>query len=267
MFDESQIEFLAALDTAAASEGDLDGFERLIADISRNTTRDVGMTISLLGNYRDAQLAERAAQQARDRFTDPEDIAQLSNDAVTGMLYRMEVEDGITGLLHRAQPHPGIGYWAALVEDWCQTPNMTALQRISVLTSASRLGADGARAQLEKLVEGIDDPNDPKWNDGHALGSTVGQAVTELRRRKPLLDKNLLDRLVRADQINLVMSGVKALTAHGDRDALTRLLAAHREVSDWHQKDELANAIELLSLKLGVIVRLNDGQYNANDEQ
>ena len=212
MFDQNQVEFLAALDSAAAFEGDQAGFERLVAHVGRNSIGDVGMTISLLGNYRNAQLAELAAQHARDRFTEPEDIARLSKNAVIGMLHRMEVKDGFTGLVHRAQPHPGIAHWTELIEDWCHTANLTALQHTTVLTAASRLGSEEARAQLERVVEGIEDPNDPKWNDGHSLGATVAHAVSELRRRKPLLDKDLVDRLIRADQINLLMSGVKAMT-------------------------------------------------------
>jgi len=261
LFDETQIELRSALDVMAAGAGDKTAFARLIADINKNPLNHVGMTISLLGNYRDAQLAEEAAQQARDRFTEPEDIVRLSNHAVTGMLHRLELDFGFGGLVHPAQPHPGITHWTALVEDWCQTPNLTELQLINVLTSASRLGAEEARAQLERAVEGITDPNDPKWNDGHSLGATVAHAVSELRRRKPLLDKDLLDRLIRGDQINLLMTGVKAMSAHGDRDALDRLLVAHREGPGWHERDELANAIEVLSLKLGVVIRIVEGQY------
>ncbi|MDX6285601.1 MAG: hypothetical protein QOG53_1086 [Frankiales bacterium] len=265
LFKETEIELLSALDVMAAGAGDNTAFARLVADIDKNPLNHVGVTISLLGNYRDAQLAEAAAQPARGRFVEPEDIVRLSNHAVTGMLHRLELDFGFGGLLHHAQPHPGIAHWTALVEDWSHTPNLTELQLIDVLSSASRLGVEDARAQLERAVEGITDPNDPKWNDGHSLGATVGHAVSELRRRKPLLDKELLGRLLRADQFNLFMAGVNALSAHGDRDALERLLAAHREDLGWHEKNELANAIEVLSLKLGLVVTLVDGQYEMPD--
>jgi hypothetical protein len=208
-----------------------------------------------------ADLAESAARKARDRFTKPEDIVRFSNAAVIGMLHRLELDFGFGGLIHASQPHPGIAYWTDLVEDWSQIPGLTELQLIDVLTAASRLGAETARLQLGQLIEGITDPNDPKWNDGHSLGATVAHGVSELRRRKPLLDKDLLDRLIRGDQVNLRMTGVKAMSAHGDRDALERLLVAHREGPGWQERDELANAIELLSLKLGVVIRIVEGQY------
>lgn len=265
IIDETQIELRSALDLVAASAGDQTAFARLIADIDRNPLHHVGMTISLLGNYRDANLGETAAEQARERFTEPEDIVRLSSHAVIGMLHRLELEFGLGGPAHPAQPHPGIAHWTTLVEDWSQTPGLTDLQRIDVLTSASRLGAEEARTQLEQIVTRITDPNDPRWNDGHSLGATVGGAVSELRRRKPLLDKDFLDGLLRADQINLMMTGVHAMSAHGDRDALQRLLVAHREHLGWHQRDELANAIEVLSLKLGLVVRLVDGQFEMPD--
>jgi hypothetical protein len=265
IFDEAQIELRSALDVMAAGAGDQAAFASLIADIDKNPLNHVGVSISLLGNYRDVDSAETAAQQARDRFTEPKDIVRLSNHAVTGMLHRLELDFGFGGFVHPAQPHPGIAHWTALVEDWSQTPGLSELQLIDVLTSASRLGADEARAELAQIVEGITDPNDPKWNDGNLLGATVGHAVAELRRRKPLLDRDFLDRLLRADQINLLMTGVKAMSAHGDRDALKRLLSAHSEGPGWHERDELANAIEVLSLKLGLVVRLVDGQYQMLD--
>jgi hypothetical protein len=260
LFDDS-LELRSALDVTAAGAGDREAFARLISDIDKNPRNHVGMTISLLGNYRDADLAEAAAQKMRERFKEPEDVARMSQHAVTGMLHRLELAFGFGGPAHPAQPHPGIAHWTALVEDWIQTPGLTELQHLEVLTSASRLGAEYARAQLERAVEGITDPNHPKWNDGSSLGATVGHAVSELRRRKPLLAKDLLDRFMRADQINLLMTSVKAMSAHGDRDALDRLIAAHRDAPSWRDKDELANAIEVLSLKLGLGVRLLDGQY------
>jgi hypothetical protein len=263
--NEIQIELRCALDLLAASSGDQTAFASLIADIDKNPLHHVGMTVSLLGNYRDADLAENAAEQARRRFADPADIVALSNDAVIGMLYRLEFEFGFGGPAHPAQPHPGIAHWTTLVEDWSQTPGLTELQRIDVLTSASRLGAEEARTQLEQIVIHITDPNDPRWNDGHSLGATVAHAVSELRRRKPLLAKDFLDRLLRADQINLLMAGVHAMSAHGDRDALERLLAAHGEHVDGHERDELANAIEVLSLKLGLVVKLVDRQFELPD--
>ena len=172
---------------------------------------------------------------------------------------------GFGGILHAAQPHPGIQPWMTLVEDWSTSSDLTDLQQVDALTAASRLGAEEARSQLERLVKGISDPNEPKWNDGSSLGATLDHAITELRRRQPLLDKDLLDRLIRANQINLVTGGINAMSAHGDRDALERLLAAHRENPDWHAKNELANAIELLSAKLGRVIRLVTGHYELLD--
>jgi len=248
-----------------AAAGDETAFARLASDIESNSVRYVSMTVSMFGNFRDARLAEEAAERARARFTAPDDMVHISRAAVTGMLYKMESDFGFGGVLHPAQPHPGIEPWAALVEDWSTSPGLTDLQQVEALTASSRLGAEEARTRLELMVEGISEPNDPKWNDGNSLGSTLGQAVAELRRRRPLLDEDLLDRLIRADQINLVTAGIKALAAHGDRDALERLLAAHREGPDWHEKNELANAIELLSLKLGLVIRLIDGRYELLD--
>lgn len=263
-FNDAQVELRSALDLVAAGTGDTTAFRRLVADIGKNPTSHVSTTVSLLGNFRDAELAELAAQQVRGRFSEPEDVTRFSRSAVTGMLHRFELQFGFGGPVHHALPHPGIAHWTALVEDWCETSNLTPLQNLDVLTSAARLGAEEARTRLERAVEGISDPNDPAWNDGNSLGSTVAQAIAELRRRKPLLDKDLLDRLIRADQINLCMAGVKAMSAHGDRDALERMLLAHHEGPGWHEKDELANAIEVLSMKIGVTVRLVEGHYEVS---
>ncbi len=219
-------DLLSALGVMAAGAGDATAFERLISEMDRNPLEHVGMTVSLLGNFRDASMAEAAAQQARDRFRSPEEIVRLSHAAVTGILYRMEADFGFGGVLHPAQPHPGIAPWTALVEDWAATPDFTDLQRIDVLTASSRLGSETSRSELQHLVEGITDPNDPRWSDGNLLGATVSHAIVELRRRKPLLDRDMLERFVRADQINLAVAGINALTAHGDLDALERLLAA-----------------------------------------
>lgn len=258
--DETEIELRSALDIVAAA-GDETAFARLVSDLEKNPVNHVSMTVSMLGNFRGPRLAEEAAERARARFTTPDDLVRMSRAAVMGMLYKMEVLSGFTSLFHAAQPHPGIQPWTALVEDWSTSSGLTDLQKVETLTAASRLGAEEARDQLEQMVKGISDPNDPKWNDGNSLGATLGGAIAELRRRKPLLDKDLLDRLIRADQINLATAGINAMSAHGDHDALERLLAAHREDPGWHEKNELANAIELLSLKLGLVIRWVTGQY------
>jgi len=229
--------------------------------MDRNPLEHVGMTVSLLGNFRNASMAEAAAQQARDRFTWPEEIARLSHAAVTGILYRMEADFAFGGILHPAQPHPGIAPWTALVEDWAATPDLTDLQRIDVLTASSRLGSATSRSELQHLVEGITDPNDPRWSDGNLLGATVSHAIAELRRREPLLDKDMLERFVRADQINLAVAGINALTAHGDLDALERLLAAHRELPVGHERNEVSNAMEVLSRRLGAVIRVIEGRF------
>jgi hypothetical protein len=259
--NETAIELRSALDVMAAAEGDETAFIRLVSDIEKSPLNYASMTVSMLGNFRSPGLAEKAAESARARFTTPDDVVRMSQAAVTGMLHKMEVSFGFGGVLHPAQPHPGIEPWTSLVEDWSKCSGMTDLQQVEVLTASSRLGAAEAGSQLERMVEGIADPNDPKWNDGNSLGATLSRAVSELRRRKPVLDKGLLDRLIRADQINLVTAGINALSGHGDHEALERLLAAHRENPGWHEKNALANAIELLSLKLGVVIRLVNGQY------
>lgn len=258
--DEAQTELRSALDLVAAGAGDKAAIHRLIAGIDTMSPVHVRTSISLLGNYRDADLAEMAAQHARDRFNEPEDVVALANSAVIGMLYKMDLSFGFGGLLHHTQPHPGLAHWSALVDEWSQTPGLTDLQLLDVLTSACLLGVDEARIRLDRAVKRVDDPNDPKWNDGHSLGATTAHAVSELRRRTPLLDKDFLDKLLRSDQINLLAEGARAMSAHGDRDALERLLAAHREHPRWRDRDALANAIEALSLKLGLVVRRVEGQ-------
>lgn len=260
IFDETQVDLRSALDVVAAGSGDRAAISRLLTDIDKISIHHVGASVSMLGNYREAELAEIAARQAQERLSEPRDIVQLSSSAVIGMLFRLEEGGGFVGVLHPAQPHPGIAHWTALVEDWSRTPGLTELQLVDVLTSASRLGSEEARARLEQVIAGISAPNDPKWNDGNSLGATVGHAVSEIRRRKPLLDKSVLDRLLRADQFNLLLSGVHAMSAHADEDALRRLLVAHREHPGGHERDELANAVEGLSLKLGLVVRRVQGQ-------
>jgi len=258
---DAEPEVRCALDLVAAAGGERQAFERLVTGINRNPIGQVAMTVSLFGLFRDATLATDTARHARGRFTAPDDVVRVSRAATTGMVYVPEVTSGFVSLLHPAPAHPGVHAWAALLEHWSGLPSLTELQRLDLLTAASRLGSETARIDLQRAVETVEDPNESRWADGNVLGATVGHAIGELRRRSPLLDKAMLERFLRADQVNMATAGVTAIAAHGDLDALRRLVVAHGDPAAGHAQDALANAIEVLSARVGVAVAADSGRY------
>ena len=263
--DETEIELRSALDVVAAGAGDQAAIARLIADIDKNPLHHVGMSISLLGNYRDADLAETAAQTGAGAIrragghcpaVQPRSHRNASQTG-TQLRIRGARAPGTTPSRHRPLDSPR----RRLVPDRRRDRAGTH-RRADVGEPPRRRGGTNPTRAGRRTDHG---PERSKMERRQLARSHRRTCRVRARRRKPLLDKDFLDSLLRADQINLLMTGVHAMSAHGDRDALQRLLVAHREHLGWHERDQLANAVEVLSLKLGFVVRLEDGQFEMPD--
>ena len=242
----------------AARYGDRAAFETLIERIADNPIDIAGQTISLFGHYPGRELAERAADLARTRILTGEDSIRLASSATTGMLYIYEMEYGLGGTLRYTHPHAGTGHWMELIEEWSERNDVTEIQRIMLLTAASQLGSERARTRLEAAVLALTDPDNSKYDEEDDYGQAMSSAIREARRRRPPLPLALAERFVRANRPNVPFAGVSAIEAHGNWEAMELLIKLHGDVSHWYLKDTLANSIESLAAKLGVIVRRED---------
>ena len=129
------------------------------------------------------------------------------------------------------------------------------------MTAAAELGSERVRAQLEARVNLIDDMDGPEWTEDDPQGHKLSSALREVRRRQPLLSLALIDKIVASTRYNVARNGVAALQAMGDGDALARLLALHETSADWLLRDTIANAIELVASRQGIMILKVDGGY------
>lgn len=241
--------------------GDHVAFDQLVEGISHNPSEYAGTTIALFGHFPDRVLAERAASLARTRCLSAAEVVRIANSVSTGMLGVFEMDYGLGGGIRHAPPHPGIAAWAELLEAWTGREDLAPLDGLAVMTAAAELGSERVRAQLEARVNMIDDMDGPEWTDGDPYGDKLSSALREVRRRQPLLSLALIDKVVASTRYNVAMNGVAALQAIGDGDALARLLALHEARSDWPLRDTIANAIELVASRQGIMIRKVDGGY------
>jgi hypothetical protein len=244
----------------SARFGDRAAFVDLIKRLPQLPLDLAQQAIMLFGHHPVQELAERAAELVEGRELDAEAMVRMGSAAVTGMLYIFEMGFGFSGALRETAPHAGTARWMTLVEQWADRSNLTILQRLGLLESASRLGSDRAALRLQQEVLAIGDPDDPRYEDGDDYGHRLRNAVSEARRKMPLLPLSLAERLTRSKRPNIPYSGIGAIEAHGTREALDLLLRLHHESRNWHHRewhhsDTIENAVESLAAKLGVTIR------------
>jgi len=217
--------------------------------------------IALFGHFPEQVLAERAATFIRNRELSTEEVVRIANSASTGMLHIFEMDFGFGGTLRPAPPHPGLAAWVDLLEDWAGRQDLTPLDRLAVMTIASELGSEWARAKLEAEIFAIDDMDGPEWTEDDASGLALSRALREVRRRKPLLSLPMIEKIVASTRFNVVTSAIGALQALGNFDALQRLIDLHEEKLHWALRDTIANAIELMAARQGIAIQKVGGRY------
>ena len=215
----------------------------------------------MFGHFPERVLAERAATFIRNRELSTEELVRIANSASIGMLHIFEMDFGFGGSLRPAPPHPGLAAWIDLLEDWVGHQDLTPQCRLAVMTIASELGSEWARAKLEAEIFGIDDMDGPEWTEDDASGLDLSRALREVRRRKPLLSLPMIEKIVASQRFNVVTSAIGALQALGNVDALQRLVDLHEEKLDWVLRDTIANAIELMAARQGIVVQKVGGRY------
>jgi hypothetical protein len=243
-----------------ARYGDISIFKELIENIPNLPLPLVGNSISLFGYFADRELAERAAELVRNRVNTVKDAVSIAHLAKIGMLYVFFMDFGFGGELRSANPHAGIGRWMELVEDWCDRADLTELDELKLLTEAAQLGSSRARQRLKEIVLILTNPDDPKY-DQDDYGHIITGAIHEVRRTSPLLPLTLAETYVRAAKPNLPIAGIGAIEAHANQPALELMIKLHDDLTEWHLKDSLANCIETLSAKLGILVRKSNKSF------
>lgn len=241
--------------------GDRDAFDNLVEGIEQMTIELAGTTIALFGHFPERALAERAASLMRNRELSGREIVQIANHVSTGMLHIFEMDFCYGGAVRTAPSHPGIDAWTELVENWAEREDLSRQGRLSVMTTAAELGSEWAREKLEAEIYTIEDMDAQEWIDDDEMGHVLSGALREVRRRSPLLSNDLIEKIVASMRYNVAISGISALQALGDRGALMRLIKLHEEKSDWHLKDSIANALELVAARESVVIKKVGDKY------
>ncbi|MGB3624699.1 MAG: NACHT domain-containing protein, partial [Henriciella sp.] len=241
--------------------GNREIFEGLIDDIPDLPAGDVATCLALFGHHRDRGLGLRAAALVGERFKSGEDAASLAGSVATGMLHVFEMDMRSGGVVKPTAPHPALSEWLPIVESWTERSDLTPLQQLSLLNSASSLGSVWARSRIEQVLEAIDDMDGPDWIEEDEYAYVQPNAVRQLRKLRPVLPMPLIEKILASSRYNLASQGVEALTAMGSMDALDRLVAAHAAAPDWHFRDRCANAVEQLAARLNTTVTIADGRY------
>ena len=171
------------------------------------------------------------------------------------MLYVFEMDFGLGGTVRPAPPHPGLAAWTELLEDWVEREELSERARLTVMTAAAELGSEWAGEKLEAAVVAIDDMDGPEWTENDTMGHTLSHALRAVRRRNPFLPSALVEKVIRSARYNIAAEGINALRALGDADALKRLIDLHEATPDWHLRDHIANAVELIGARQGVVIQ------------
>lgn len=259
-------EVKVTLQLFAARYGDRQAMEQLVEQIGTLPLEHAGTTIALFGHFPDRELAERAAEIARQMPFSPEKMERVANSATTGMRYIYEMDFGFGGALRSAPPHPGIESWRYLVEQWSSHSALSPLGRLSILTAAADLGSEQAKSDLEAMVLGIEDYDAEEWKkDDKDLGHALGNAVRRIQKRSPALLPSIVEKVLASSRYNIASRGIDALEAVGTESALRRLIDFHALDREWHLRDTAANTIELLAARLGIGVRKVRGRYRLPD--
>ena len=236
----------------AARYGDRDAFIDLIDRFGDMPQIFVGQVISLFGHYPGRELAVRTVERLRTRSWSADDIVSLVHGATTGMLYIYEMDFMFGGTLKTAPPHSGITEFLRFSEEVADRNDLTDVQRLAALTNAARLGSDQAATRLQLLVLSLE-PDAPAYDEDE-VGHVMTAAIREIRRRKALIPLEIGERFTRSSRLNVAMSGVEAIEAHATVEALELLLKLHGEVTDWYERDTIANAIERLASRLSTVI-------------
>lgn len=238
----------------SARFGDRSAFTQLVEKMADGRIELAAQAVSLFGHHPDRILAERAADLSEKHIVDVQDAVRLGHAATTGMLYVFEMDSLMGGSLRHAAPHAGTGRWMQLVEKWSDRDDLGIVQKLQLLTSASRLGSIRARAKLRAEVLLLD-PDAAVFDLEDGYGNMMSNAIREVRRTALPLPLSLGEKFVRAKRPNLPQVGTTAIAAHGNHEALQLLLKLHGEVAEWFVRSTLEDAIESLSAKLSVAVR------------
>ncbi|HEV7344945.1 MAG TPA: NACHT domain-containing protein [Devosia sp.] len=245
----------------AARLGNQQIFKDLIEEIEVLPIELAATTISLFGHFPDRSLSERAAELMRRRDMLPDDIARVASSVNTGMRYVYEMDFGFGGALRSAPPHPGIGAWRDLLEDWAGRAGFSPLARLSVLTATSEIGSEIVAAELEQEVLAISNLDDQEWRADDDSEHTLSSAIRQIQKRKPILPLAFIERILGSSHYNIAARGIDALQAQGDEAALRRLIDLHTNFGDWHLRDLAANTIELMAARQQVAVFKDEGRY------
>lgn len=244
-----------------ARYGDRLIFESLVDEVPELNIGDVSTIISLFGHFPDYNLGARAAELVAKKVRTGEDATLMAGSAATGMTYIFEMDWLNSGVLSATTPHPAIALWVEIVESWSNISDLSVLQRLRILTAASRMGSRWARTQMELILNSVESLDEyPVWEDDY--GHTVSSALHELRQRCPTLTEALRRKVLASDIYNISSIGISALQSNGSLGALSELVALHSSTKDWWMRDAAANAIEQLSARVNVSVALVDGEYN-----
>tara|TARA_R110000824_G_scaffold104214_2_gene247297 strand:+ start:262 stop:1578 length:1317 start_codon:yes stop_codon:yes gene_type:complete len=109
----------------AARIGDRQVFEGLVEEIEDLPTEHAATTIALFGHFPERDLAERAVDLIRSRSMLPDDVVRIVSSVSTGMRYIFEMDFGFGGALQSAPPHPGIGAWRDLLDEWAERADLS----------------------------------------------------------------------------------------------------------------------------------------------
>ncbi|WP_198350874.1 NACHT domain-containing protein [Flavisphingomonas formosensis] len=243
----------------AARYGNRAAFADLIQQFQIMPEMFVGQVISLFGHFPGRELALAAVEQLRKRLWSGKDVTRIANAATTGMFYIYEMDFMFGGALKTAPPHAGVSDFMGFVAEAASRNDLTESQRLSLLAAASSLGSEASMTQLEQKVMAVN-PDDPIYDDDD-MGYSVNAAIRAVRKRKVMIPLATAARFVRAKLPNVPMSGISAIEAHADREALDLLVDLHRELDGWHERDMLANAIERLAARLSVTILKGDNRF------
>jgi NACHT domain len=240
----------------AARYGDKAVFEDLIEQFADMPSDYVGHCIALFGHYPGRDLVARAVDRMRARTWTAHEAAHLINQATTGMFYCLEMDFGFGGVLKAASPHAGIPDFLSLAEQTVARNDLSEIDHLSALISASRLGSETAADHLAQKILLLE-PNAPEYAEDH-FGYTITSAIREVLRRKGVIPLSVARRYASVSRGNIPTSGFSIIESHANSEALNLLLELHEKGEDHFHRDSLANAIERLAAKLLIPIIATD---------
>ncbi len=99
-----------------------------------------------------------------------------------------------------------------------------------------------------------------EWLEEDGSDHALSSAVRQIQRSLPSFPW-LIERILASNRYNIVARGVEALVANGDRASLQRLISLHASKADWHIRDNIANAIELISSRQNRTIKKIENRY------